>query len=205
MRKVLATAEKLDIKLILGGALQGLTNVLAYQGSFDDARATGERAVAATSAQNDRRFQGSAEAYLSVTEYLAGDYARAEGHARAAVTTWEPVPSSRPFAIALLARALLAQGRPVEALVSAREAYAQLESLGVVDDGEATIRLALAECLVATGDKLAAKEVLDKAASRILASAEAIADPAIRESFLTRIPEHRRILELARELAASKS
>jgi thioredoxin-like negative regulator of GroEL len=115
------------------------------------------------------------------------------------------VPSSRPFAIALLARALLAQGRPVEALVSAREAYAQLESLGVVDDGEATIRLALAECLVATGDKLAAKEVLDKAASRILASAEAIADPAIRESFLTRIPEHRRILELARELAASKS
>jgi serine/threonine-protein kinase len=36
-------------------------------------------------------------------------------------------------------------------------------------------------------------------------SAETIEDPASRESFLTRIPEHRRILELARELAAPKS
>jgi tetratricopeptide (TPR) repeat protein len=205
MRKILATAQELDLKFLVGGGLVCLTNLLAYQGSLDEARATGERAVAATSAQNDRRYQGYAEAYLSVTEYLAGDYARAEHYARAAVTTSETASSVRPFALALLARALLAQGRPVEALVSARDAYAQLESLGTVDDGEATIRLALAECLVATGDRLAAKEVLDKAASRILASAEAIEDPVIRESFLTRIPEHRRILELARELAASKS
>jgi tetratricopeptide (TPR) repeat protein len=205
MRKILATAQRLGLRFILGGGLVCLTNLLAYQGSLDEARATGERAVAVTSAQNDRRFQGYAEAYLSVTEYLAGDFLRAEQYARAAVTTWEIVLSLRPFAIALLARALLAQGRPVEALLSARDAYAQLESLGVVDDGEPTIRLALAECLVATGDRLAAREILDKAASRILASAEAIEDPAIRESFLTRIPEHRRILELARELAASKS
>jgi thioredoxin-like negative regulator of GroEL len=115
------------------------------------------------------------------------------------------VLSVRPFAIALLARALLAQGRQAEALPSARDAYAQLEALGIVDDGEATIRLALAECLIAAGDRLAARQILDKAASRILASAEAIEDPVVRESFLTRLPEHRRILELARELAASKN
>jgi hypothetical protein len=50
---------------------------------------------------------------------------------------------------------------------------------------------------------LAAHEVLDKAATRILASAEAIDDPAVRESFLARIPDNRRILELARKPAAS--
>jgi tetratricopeptide (TPR) repeat protein len=205
MRQVLATAQKMDLKYMLGGALQGLSNILAYKGSLDEARAVGEQALTVTTAQKDRRFQGYAEAYLSVTEYLAGDYARAEHYARAAVTTWEPVLSVRPFAIALLARALLAQGRMAEALVSAREAYAQLESLGVVDDGEATIRLALSECLIADGDATAAKEVLEKAASRILVLAETIEEPAIRESFLTRIPEHRRILELAREVAASKS
>jgi tetratricopeptide (TPR) repeat protein len=205
MRKILATAQRLGLRFILGGGLVNLTNILAYRGSLDEARAVGEQALTVTGAQEDRRFRGGAEAYLSVTEHLAGDYARAEQHACAAVTTWETALSLRPFAIALLARALLAQGRPVEALVSARDAYAQLESLGVVDDGEPTIRLALAECLVATGDRLAAKEVLDNAASRILASAEAIEDPASRESFLTRIPERRRILELARELAASKS
>ena len=117
-----------------------------------------------------------------MTEYLAADYARAERYARAAVATWEPALSSRPFAIALLARALLAQDRPAEALLSARDAYAQLESLGVVDDGEATIRLALAECLMAVGTTAAAREVLDKAAGRILASAEAIEDPAMGAS-----------------------
>jgi tetratricopeptide (TPR) repeat protein len=205
MRQVLATAQKLDLRYMVGGSLQALTNVLAYLGSFDEARAFGQQALTVTSAQNDRRFLGGAEAYLSVTEYLAADYARAEHYARAALTTWETVLSVRPFAIALLARALLAQGRQVEALQSARDAYAQLESLGVVDDGETTIRLALAECLIDAGDALAARETLDKAASRILASAEAIDDSASRESFLTRIPEHRRILELARELAVSKN
>ncbi len=205
MRQVLATANKMDLKYMVGGSLQLLTNILAYQGSLAEARTIGAQAIALTRGQNDRRFQGYAEAYLSVTEYLAGDYARAEHYASAAVTTWETAPSVRPFAIALLARALLAQGREAEALVSARDANAQLESLGVVDDGEATIRLALAECLIATRDTAPAREVLAKAANRILASAEAIEDPASRESFLTRIPEHRRILELARDLAASKS
>jgi tetratricopeptide (TPR) repeat protein len=202
LRQVLATAERLGLTMILGGGLVNLTNILAYRGSLDEARAAGEQALAV---QEDRRFRGSAEAYLSVTEYLAGSYARAEHYARAAADTLKVVPTNRPFAIALLARALLAQDRPAEALLSARDAHARLESLGVVDDGEATIRLALAECLIATGNALGAWEVLDKAASRILASADAIDDPAIRESFLTRIPEHRRILELARELAASQS
>jgi len=204
VRQVLATAQKLDLKYMFGGSLQALTNILAYRGSLDEARATGMQALTVTSVQNDRRFQGCAEAYLSVTEYLAGSYMHAEQYARTAAATLAAVSATRPFAIALLARALLAQGRVVEALQSARDAYAQLESLGVVDDGEATIRLAIAECLIATGDALAAQGVLDKASRRILASAEAIDDPAVRESFLNRIPEHRRILELGRELDASK-
>ena len=204
VRQVLTTAQKLDLRYVLGGSLQALTNILAYRGSLDEARVTGLQAITVTVAQSDRRFQGSAEAYLSVTEYMAGDHARAEYYARTAAETLAGVPASRPFALALLARALLAQNRQSEALRSAREAYGQLERLGVVDDGEATIRLALAECLIAAGDMLAAHEVLDKAATRILASAEATDDPALRESFLARIPEHRRILELARELAVSK-
>jgi tetratricopeptide (TPR) repeat protein len=204
VRQVLATAQKLDLKYMLGGGFNSLANVLAFRGCLDDARAAGEQALAITGAQNDRRWKGYAEAYLSVTEYLAGNYARAKHYARGAITTWETALSARPFAIALLARALLAQRRPVEALLSARDAYAQLEGLGVVDDGEATIRLALAECLIATGDTPAAHDVLEKASNRILASAEGIDEPAIRDSFLTRIPEHRRILELARELAGPK-
>jgi ATP/maltotriose-dependent transcriptional regulator MalT len=163
------------------------------------------QALTVARAQNDRRFQGYAEAYLSVTEYMAGDHARAEYYARTAAETLADVPAARPFALALLAQALLAQNRQSEALRSAREAHGQLERVGVVDDGEATIRLALAECVIAAGDMLAAYELLDEAATRILASAEAIDDPAVRESFLTRIPDNRRSLELAREPAVSKN
>lgn len=54
-----------------------------------------------------------------------------------------------------------------------------------MDDGETTIRLALAERLIAAKDVPAAREILDK--------------------ILNCIPEHRHILELARELDASKT
>jgi tetratricopeptide (TPR) repeat protein len=199
LRRVLATTRRLDLKHILGGVLQALANILAYQGSLEDARAFGEQALTVTRAQSDRRFQGCAEAYLSVTEYLAKDYLRAENFARAALLTWEAVISSRPFALALLARALLPQGRLAEALPFARDAFAQLESLGIVDDGEATIRLALAECLIAAGDQPAAQEAVATTAKWLHTRAETIDDPSMRESFLTRIPEHRCILELARE------
>jgi tetratricopeptide (TPR) repeat protein len=197
IRQVLAMARKMDLKYMLGGGLQALANILAYQGTLDEARTVGEQALIVTSSQKDRRFQGFAEAYLSVTEYLAGDYPRAEHFARAALTTWDVVPSVRPFALALLARALLAQGRSTEALVNAREAHAQLERMGIVDDGEATIRLALAECLIATGDEPAAREAVAAAAKWLHAIADNIDDPAMRDSFLTRIPEHRRIQDLA--------
>jgi ATP/maltotriose-dependent transcriptional regulator MalT len=200
LREVLVKARKMDFKYVLGQNLHALTNVLAYRGSFDEARVVGQQALAVTSTQSDRRFQGFAEAYHSVTEYLAGDYARAEHFARAALATWAPVPLCRPFAIALLARALLAEGRLVEALPNARDAFAQLESVGIVDDGEATIRLALAECLIAAGDPRAAQEAVATTAKWLHTRAETIDDPAMRESFLTRIPEHRRILDLAREL-----
>ena len=200
LREVLVTARAMDLRYMMGGGLQALSNILAYQGSLDEARTVGEQAVAVTSAQNDQRFQGAAEAYLSLTEYLAGDYRRAEYLARAAMMTWATVLPNRPFAVALLARALLAQGRLTEALPHARAAFAQLETLGVVDDGEATIRLALAECLIAAGDQPAAQEAVATTAQWLRARAETIDDPAMRESFLTRIPEHRRILELAREI-----
>jgi len=189
----------MDLKHLVGGCLQMLTNVLAYQGSLDEARAFGLEGRAATRAQNDRRFQGCAEAYLSVTEYLAGNFARAESYAQDAMATWEPVPLAHPFAVALLARTLVAQGRAAEALSHAREAYAQLEKMGGVDDGEATIRLALAECLLATGDREAAATAVASATQWLQARADKIDDPAYRESFLTRIPEHRRIQDLARE------
>ena len=63
------------------------------------------------------------------------------------------------------------------------------------------IRLALAEALVATGDRKAARGVIERARDRLLARAEKITDPEWRKSFLENIPDHRRTLALAIELA----
>jgi tetratricopeptide (TPR) repeat protein len=203
LRKVLLTARKMDLNHVLRAVLQALVNVLAYKGELDEARRLGEQGLAVTCAHNDRYFKGFTQAYLCVTEHLAGDFVRAEEYARASLLTWKSVPSLRPFALALVARVLLAQGRLADALPLARDAHTQLESLGVVQDGEATIRLALAECLVATGDQPAAHQAVATTAQWLRTRAETIDDPAMRESFLTRIPEHRRILELAREVGVA--
>jgi tetratricopeptide (TPR) repeat protein len=200
LREALVTARMLDLGYLLCGGLQMLANILAYKGDLAEARTVGKQALEVKRAQKDQRIRGSTEAYLSVIEYLAGGYVRAEHYARAALATLAAVLSYRPFAMALLARSLLAQDRLSEALPFARDAFAQLESMVVVDDGEATIRLALAECLVATGDQPAAQQAVSTTAQWLRTRAETIDDPAMRESFLTRIPEHRRILDLARAL-----
>jgi eukaryotic-like serine/threonine-protein kinase len=202
LEKVLASGRKSDLAHVVGGALALLTLVRVGLGQLAHARVSGEEALLMTRALNDRRFQGAAEAGLSMTEFDSRNFDLAESYARAAVLTCDAIPNARPYAVALLARALAAQGRTTEALSHAREAHASLEKMGGVDDGEATIRLALAECLLAAGDRDAARDAAASAAAWLRARADKIDHPPYRESFLTRIPEHRRILELASELGA---
>src|SRR6185436_9080772 len=57
--------------------------------------------------------------YLAKIAFLSGDPAGAEREARAAADALEDVPPLRANAVAALARALLAQGRPEEALAAA--------------------------------------------------------------------------------------
>jgi tetratricopeptide (TPR) repeat protein len=193
----------MNLNFIVGGALQVLAGILADRGRVDEARALGERSLAITSAQGDHRFRGYAEADLAAIEYLAGNHARSERYARAAAETFQGMPGAQPLAFALLARALLVQDQNEEALHTARASYEGMMAVGVVEDGEMTIRLALGECLLATGRAREAQTILEEAASRLHAQAAAIEDGAARESFLTGIPEHRRILELAPNIVRS--
>jgi tetratricopeptide (TPR) repeat protein len=204
MRRLWAIAKRMGLNHLLGGTLYTLSNILAYRGCLDEARDFGERAVKWTAENNDQYFGSYARLYLSVIEHLAKNFQSAEQHARAALEMLGNNPALRPFALSLLARSLHGQGLIVEPLSHARDAYTQLEQLGHVQDGETTIRLAFAECLVASSDLVAAKEVMEKALNRVLKQADSIDIPDWRHSFLTRIPEHRRILELARELGIAE-
>lgn len=198
LRRLQAIAERLGLHHLMGGIFCLLENTLAYAGRLDEARDYARRALEWTSKNNDQIFLRSAHLYSSIIEHLAGNYAKAEAHAQTALQLVESNPSLRPFAQAVLARALLAQGDP-RALTLAAEAYHSLKELGSVQDGDAIVRLAYIEALHASADRHGATEALRDAMRRLRSQAQAIDTPEWRLTFLKCIPEHRCILEMAAE------
>jgi hypothetical protein len=104
-----------------------------------------------------------------------------------------------------MAQILLQTGRPFEALAAATKAKDLLDSLGTMEDGDALVRLVFAEALHATDDVEGARAALSTAHASILRDAQTIRDDEMRQSFLNNVPEHARILELARAWAVTPS
>jgi len=200
MRKLLGTAERMGLNHLLGGTYYMLSNILVYKESADEAREFATRAIEWTSKSGERYFLIYARLYASVNEHSVGDFSAAEEHARMALQMVQDNSSLRPFARALLARALLGQRKVAAAMSLAEDAYCELEQLGKVQDGEAIICLAWVECLMAKPDLFRARAVLRRATEKIEILAGSISVSNWRETFLTRIPEHRRLVELAHAL-----
>jgi tetratricopeptide (TPR) repeat protein len=197
-RELLAVAERMNLQSLEPVMLQNLGIIRADLGALDDAAGLIAAALVAARRQGDPRVEGNCHHTLGVIDTRAGRFRSAEEHARAAVVN--AVAAVRPLAIAGLAEALLGQHRIAEALEQARQANRILEEQGYVEDGEALVRLSLAECLVAAGDPVAAREAGLRAYRRLLERAAAIEEPELRASFLTALPDHRRTVDLARQL-----
>jgi hypothetical protein len=90
---------------------------------------------------------------------------------------------------------VLDQGKPAEALAHASEALA----LPVIEERESLLRLVYAESLDQLGEHDEAREAIRLAQRRLLERAAQIREPAWRSSFLGRLPENARTLQLARE------
>ena len=108
-----------------------------------------EEAIAVFAAQGDRRLLCSAHGCLSWALRLQGDLEGAEREARLALSTAPAAPSRVP-ASAFLAAALLAAGRPEEALFAVEEGLKALTA-GASEEGEVTLLLAYAESLKRLG------------------------------------------------------
>jgi hypothetical protein len=141
-------------------------------------------------------MEGVARTYLAKIALLSGDPQAAEREARAAAAALQVAPPLRAAAVAVVAQALLALDRPEQALPAAAEAFAELEALGTLEEGESLVRLAYAESLAAAGDGAAAALALSRAHASLLGRAAKISDPGRRERFLTGVPENARILSL---------
>ncbi|MEO6774464.1 MAG: protein kinase [Kofleriaceae bacterium] len=199
LRDALARATALGLENVIATAKHNLGRALAARGELAEAARIEAEAVAAFDAQGDRRLGGGARLYLGAIYYEQGDFAAAEQTvARALATSQLPMQAQMR---ATLARILLATGRVVNALAEARAAMAILDELGAIEEGEALVRLVLAEALVGSGHGDEARAVIAVAGAKLLARAARISDPHHRRSFVERIADHARTVELATRLA----
>lgn len=200
LRAALTVAERMGLHEVMAYTLQNLGRVLACRGVFEEGRSIQKQAIQAFQKQEQPRGMGLSQAYLAELELLAGNLEAAEREARAAIESLTEVPPLRAGALAVLSRALLARGQACEALAVAREAFALLESLGTIEEGETMVRLVHAEALSANGLDEEFETAIASAREHLLAKAERIGDPAGRARFLAGIADNARTLELAAQV-----
>nr|HEX4317828.1 protein kinase [Kofleriaceae bacterium] len=200
LRDALAGGEQMGLSSVVATAKHNLGRALWHQGRLDEALRVEQEAFDAFAAQGDRRLEPAARVYTAYILSDLGDLAAAEVELRAALAAVTRL--MRPPVLAALARVVLATGRRFEALAMAQEAAEALDELGAIEEGESLIRLMLAETLAATGDLPAALAAAARARDRLLERAARISDPAWRDSFLVRVAENARTLDLAADLEA---
>jgi eukaryotic-like serine/threonine-protein kinase len=195
----LAEAERIGLVELPAIVQHNLGRVRARRGDLIEGERLERAALSSFVAQGEPRLEGLTRTYLSEIALLAGDAVEAERQAVRALTALRSAPNARIQAMGALARAYLVQGRAADALAVARQAAAQLDELGTVDEGDAEVRLACAESLAAAGHPDEARQAIRLARLRLLERAERIGDPDHRQHFLADIPAHARTIALARQ------
>ena len=205
LRDAVAASERMGLRHAALGAAHNLGLALARLGQLDEAKKLEENAAAVFEAEDNHRIAAGARAYLATIHLLAGDVSAAEREARRAIAIGTSAPSVRALAYATLADALLAAKDIAGAVAAAREAMRILDEIGGVDEGDTLLRLVYARALDASGDAASAHDVIVDARTRLLERAAKITDPALRSSFLERVPENADTLALATRLAGANA
>ncbi|HEY1551426.1 MAG TPA: protein kinase [Kofleriaceae bacterium] len=188
LRDALDQATRLGLSNVIATTKHNLGRALMMRGALDEALRIETEAFEAFAAQGDRRMAGAARVYRAAILAERDELGAAEGELLGALEHAQPPLQAQIRG--MLARILRRAGRIDEALVHARGAYELLERLGAIEEGEAVVRLALAEALEASGDRTGSQTVLAAARQRVLDRAARISDPEHRRRFLSQVPEH---------------
>ena len=198
LREVVAKAERLGLPEIAAIGRRDLSRVLGWRHESVEAEGLARQAVATLEARGESREQGLATCYLAEIMRSVGRFEEAAVQAERVAASLSAAPAERAFALALLARARLGQGKVHEASVAAHEAYyGALESLGTMGECETVVRLAYAECLLAMRDIEAAHLVLLRARERLHVRAAGLGPRCDRNAFCTHVPHNFETLRLA--------
>ncbi len=185
---------------------QRLAILLAEHGAPEDlaeARALGSSVI--ENAGQARFYRAMGQVALALVSLREGDPATAEPLARAAHATVRALALRGyfPHVDAPLLTVLVAAGVTDGVGALADEALALLDSLGPMGLIELSLRLAAARAHLHVGRRDDAARGIAVALACLERRAALVPDPALREAFLTRIPEHVGVRELARELGVA--
>jgi len=174
-------------------ALANLSQLALWQGQPVQAAAHARAALEVAEEVQARALQAFALWCLGQAESALGAPSRAHEAFDAALAVSEATGS--PYVLdarAGLARVALARGRPLEALAAVNAVLAHIDGGGSLGGtlGERLIDLSCWQVLQQAGDPRA-DAVLQRAWHALQAAAQAIADPALRQGYLDRVPEHR--------------
>ncbi|RPI57631.1 MAG: tetratricopeptide repeat protein, partial [Lysobacterales bacterium] len=197
--------ERLGLANVVASSNNNLGYAIARQGRYPEALAMLKRAIAELEQQSDLRMLGGARNHLAQVLLETGDLTAAESMARGAVEALELFLPLLCQAKGTLSRILLRQNDVEAAVAVSADAVALLDELGSMADGEIGVRLAHAETLEAAGRTEAARAAIAIARRRLLARAAAIDDESARSSFLERVPDNLRTLELAKSWLPEQS
>jgi tetratricopeptide (TPR) repeat protein len=174
----------------LGFALAQLGEV---DHAIDVTRAALERCVRL----RDKRIEAFTRIYLATMHSLRGEHDLAISFAKQATDMLEGNTAIRAYALATLGILLLEQRQTAPALRCAQEAMDVLNRLGGVDEGESLIRTLNALALRAAGKDPEGRKQIADARKRLIERADRIKNLHWRQSFLERVPDNARLLQLA--------
>jgi eukaryotic-like serine/threonine-protein kinase len=197
LRPAREAAQQLGIANVLAQVDNNLGFALCALGALDEGLAIEEEAVQLFHAVQNRRLEAGSRGYLARYLKVAGRLDDAEREARTAVELAETTPPTLAHLLAMLASVHLAQGKHEVALREAEEGHRMLEALGGLDEGEALVRLVLAEALAANDRQAEAVVAIREAKERLLARAAPINDPLLGQAFVENVADNVRTLALA--------
>ncbi len=188
------TALRYGLSTIVPLAIQNLGMVAARTGQHERAILLQTEAAQRFEERKDPRLASASRVHLALSHLALGDLGRAEEQVERVVAAgYEPLLVG---AHAVLSMVRFRERRLLEAKQIAQQAVSLLERLGAVEEFALQARVALAEACYALGEAQASMLALTEARAKLDATSARLRDPALRESYRRRIPEHARVIEL---------
>jgi tetratricopeptide (TPR) repeat protein len=200
LEKALEETRRLGLTSITAAFEHNLAIAYARSGRLDEADAQQRSALTYYRAQGFERMVAGCHIWLALTALERGALDEAEGFAAEAVAQEKAGEPVRAYSLAVRAKVALAAERNDEARELADKASVILSRIGHLDEGESLARLVHAQALLASGDETGARKAITAAQSELLARADRITEPELRQSFLERVAENAATLELVERL-----